>query len=230
MFPSPPLPPTGSSGEAETGNPDPGCPGKGRGPEQEAEEAEDAEGAGYDGPLADDPAWTAPGRPVHFTGPAPLPAVINLIVPAATLFGWGTAPTQAGSWGLLDCGETRAVVTAASRHQATRWCVTLTNETGQAVAHACASGSHPWNLEDLPAPDDPPDSPAPPDHHDPPDHPDPDGSTPTSSRQARLRAMLTSLNLTFEPVVQDTCDHAHAEDRYTPSRKLRHLIRARTIT
>ena len=38
------------------------------------------------------------------------------------------------------------------------------------------------------------------------------------------------LAITLEPVARDTCDHAHAEDRYVPSRKLRHLIRARGQT
>ncbi|MGH3211563.1 MAG: DUF222 domain-containing protein, partial [Trebonia sp.] len=53
--------------------------------------------------------------------PAPLPALINLLVPAGTLLGWGTAPAQAGGWGLLDAVETMAAVRAASRHPGTRW-------------------------------------------------------------------------------------------------------------
>ncbi len=38
------------------------------------------------------------------------------------------------------------------------------------------------------------------------------------------------LAITLEPVARDTCDHAQAEARYVPSRKLRHLIRARSQT
>ncbi len=34
--------------------------------------------------------------------PPPVPALINLLVPAGTLLGLSTAPAQAGSWGLLD--------------------------------------------------------------------------------------------------------------------------------
>ena len=37
--------------------------------------------------------------PAH---PAPPPALINLLVPAGTLLGWGTAPGEAAGWGLLD--------------------------------------------------------------------------------------------------------------------------------
>ena len=38
------------------------------------------------------------------------------------------------------------------------------------------------------------------------------------------------MNVTFEPVARDACDHRHAEDRYAPSRKLKHLLHARTQT
>jgi Domain of unknown function (DUF222) len=37
-------------------------------------------------------------------------------------------------------------------------------------------------------------------------------------------------NLTMTPVARDPCDHAHAEVGYHPSRKLAHLIRARSAT
>jgi hypothetical protein len=79
-------------------------------------------------------------EPASPADPAPLPALINLLVPAGTLLGWGTVPAQAGGWGLLDAEETLAVVRAASLHLATRWCFTLTAPDGTAVAHACAAG------------------------------------------------------------------------------------------
>jgi hypothetical protein len=76
--------------------------------------------------------------------PAPTPALINLVVQAGTLFGWDTAPTEAGGWGLLDADETRVVVAAASRHPATRWCTTVIGPDGTALAHGCSPGQHPW--------------------------------------------------------------------------------------
>jgi hypothetical protein len=33
---------------------------------------------------------------------------------------------------------------------------------------------------------------------------------------------------TLTPIARGTCDHRNSEDRYTPSRKLKHLVRART--
>jgi Domain of unknown function (DUF222) len=142
-------------------------------------------------------------------GPAKLPALINLIVPASTLLGWGTAPGQAGSWGLTDPQETRDIVKAAARHPRTRWCLTVVDERGEAVAHACAGGRHPWT----PQPPDPPPG--------------------TSDQSARVQEFLASLGITpgaVERIARGPCDHRHAEPRYAPSRKLRHLIRARAQT
>ncbi len=84
-----------------------------------------------------------PRIPARRSDPGPLPALINLIVPAGTLLGWSSTPAQAGAWGLLDRDETRTVVTAAAQHPRTRWCVTLTAPDGTAVAHACARGPRP---------------------------------------------------------------------------------------
>jgi hypothetical protein len=155
-----------------------------------------------DGP--DEPAHkTSPvPMPAHKSSPAPMPALINLIVPAGTLLVGSSAPAEAGPWGLLDRDETRTIVNAAAKHPRTRWCVTLTAPDGTAVAHACARGRNPLLLSDL-APQPPP---------------------------AQLAELLRRLNITFTPVANGTCDHAQAEEHYTPSRKLKHLIRARTAT
>jgi hypothetical protein len=134
--------------------------------------------------------------------PAPLPALVNLIVPAGTLLGFSAAPAQGGTWGLLDRDDTRAVVTAAAAHPATRWCVTLTGPDGTALAHGCARGPRPRLLSDL-GPEPPP---------------------------AQLAELLHRLNITFTPVARSPLDPAHAEDGYVPSRKLRHLVRARSAT
>jgi hypothetical protein len=135
-------------------------------------------------------------------GAAPVPALINLLVPAGTLLGFSTAPAQAAAWGLLDADETRTFVTAAAAHPATRWCLTMTGPDGTALAHGCARGPHPRLLNDL-EPQPPP---------------------------AQLAELLRRLNVSFTPVTRGSCDHAYAEAGYVPSRKLRHLVRARTVT
>ena len=145
--------------------------------------------------------------------PTPMPALINLLIPAGTLLGWSTAPGDAAGWGLLDTEETQTLVKAASRHPRTRWCVTVTGADGSAIAHGCAAGQHPWQGNAPPPTGRPPDSGTP--------------DAPTQEQSIRLRDLLQRLNVALEPVARDTCDHRHAEDRYVPSRKLRHLVRAR---
>ena len=142
--------------------------------------------------------------------PAPFPALINLTVPAGTILGWSAAPGEAGSWGLTGPGDTRRLVEAASLHPRTRWCFTLLAPDGTAVAHGCARGSHPW----IPPPAD--------------GQRNRDG--PDARQAAALATLLRDLNVTVTPIAKGSCDHANAENRYTPSRKLGHLVRARTAT
>ena len=181
----------------------------------------DDPGPGYGGP-GGTPAWTddevdavrytEPDDPGPRRGPlrpgqsAPPPANLNLIIPIGTLLGWSTAPAQAGSFGLLDPDETRALAAAASQHPRTRWSATITDPVGRAIAHGRARGQHPWD-----PPEPPPPAP-------PPDH------------SAQLAKLMGALNILFDPVAQDTCDHTRAEDRYTPSRRLADAVRARTQT
>ena len=186
-----------------------------------------------------------------------MPAMINLVVHAGTLFGWDTTPSEAGGWGLLDADETRAIVAAASRHPVTRWCFTLLDPDGTAAAHGCSPGQHLWTPhghQGTTGTHDERDSTSAPDrHHNSAGTADPDGTgtraspppgpqapagpadstsqrTPTPAQAARLAAFLRGLNLTLEPIAKLDCDHAAAEPRYTPSRKLTHLVRARTAT
>jgi Domain of unknown function (DUF222) len=187
--------------------------------EDEDEEEDEGRPAGFDGP--------PPGSPFDQTGrKTPLPALINVTIPAGTLLGWSNGPADIGAWGLMDAETARALIEAASRHPRTRWCYTLTGPDGRAIAHACARGPHPWTPP--PADPDMPSRAGP--NRDGPDHDEPDRDGPGSDgpRLARLSELLAELNAIPEPIARGSCDHAHREDRYTPSRKLKHLIRART--
>ncbi len=175
--------------------------------------------------------------------PAPVPALINLVVPAGTLFGWDSTPSEAGGWGLLDSSETGALVAAASRHPATRWCVTVTGPDGTAAAHGCASGRRLWppGIRQGSGPPDPADTadntgaagthpPWPPGSPAQPGTRAGPASTPTARQAAHLAEFLRGLNVTLQAVARGSCDHAATEPRYTPSRKLAHLVRARSGT
>jgi Domain of unknown function (DUF222) len=188
---------------------DPGYAGPGGRPSWDADEAGNAR---YDDPDlddADDPARRGPLRPGMT---APLPAAINLLVPIGTLLGWSAAPATANGIGLLDPAETQDLVRAASQHPRTRWCATFINPDGTAAAHACAPGQHPWD----PPPDDPTAS-----------RP---REVPNAAQLARLHELLDQLKHRAEPIARGECDHRQAEPQYTPSRKLKHLLRARTAT
>jgi len=165
-------------------------------------------------------ARSGPGTPAG--GLAPLPALINVLVPAGTLFGWSTAPAQAGSWGLLDAEASRAFVAAASRSPRTRFCLTIVAPDGTALAHGCARGQHLWT----PPPRPPQTTQA--NATSPPGRPPP--GTPDPAQAQLLTDLVRRLNITLRPIVRGRCDHADAEDRYTPSRGLKHLVRARTAT
>jgi hypothetical protein len=183
---------------------------------------------------ADDDHHDGPGVPPG--PPAPFPALINLTVPAGTILGWSAAPGEAGGWGLTDPGDTRRLLQAASAHPRTRWCVTLLAPDGTAVAHGCARGQHPW----IPPPNGGRNGPAA--SRDGPaatgsttgDTTGPPGTTappgPDARQAAALAGLLRRLNVTVTPIAKGSCDHRSAEDRYTPSRKLKHLVRARTAT
>jgi hypothetical protein len=158
---------------------------------------------------------SAPPSATGGTARAPTPAIINLLVHAGTLFGWDTTPSQAGGWGLLNPTETRDLVGAASMHPQTRWCMTVIGPDGTAVAHGCSPGRHPW-------------SPAPPDAEASPPESLRDG--PFARKAEQFFDFVRALHLTVEPIAKGTCDHRHAEEHYTPSRKLQHLVRARSGT
>ena len=199
------------------------------------EDEDDSDGDGPGGGHGGSKRPVAPGSPAG--GLAPLPALVNLIIPVGTLLDWSAAPGDAGTWGLLDGDDTRAIVQAASRHPRSRWCVTVTGPDGTAVAHGCTRGQHPWTPaagsgnpnqqrsgggdRDGPrtARDGPP-------HPGPAEHQTP--SRPDANQTTQLLDLLRQLNITLNPIAKGTCDHRHREDRYTPSRKLKHLIRART--
>jgi hypothetical protein len=174
---------------------------------------EDGGGDGGDdgGPGSSGPS-DKPGSPAS---QAPLPALTTITVSAGTLLGWSGAPAEVAGFGLVDPGSARDLIAAASRHPRSRWCVTILGNDGEAIAHGCSAGPHPWT----PARNGPA-SPR-------------DGTAragPDDHQRAQLAALLRPLGITPAPIARGTCDHRHREDRYRPSRKLSHLVRARTAT
>jgi hypothetical protein len=162
---------------------------------------------------------------------SPAPAAnIHLLVSAGTVLGWSTTPGEvAGLSGPLDAEAARDLVRSAARNPATRWHVTLVDEeSGEAVAHACARGRHSWDgiIRSVQTVQTVPDGV--PEQARPPGRP---GKAERAERAEMIAGLLDELGITeFEPVARGSCDHRHAEEHYTPSRKLGDLVRARTAT
>jgi hypothetical protein len=176
--------------------------GGGRFPDHGYGEDEDEDGSeDEDGHGGEPGSRPVPGRPGGPAGQAPLPALTTITVSAGTLFGWTDAPAEVSGFGLIAPGDARDLIATASQHPRSRWCVTVLGTDGEAIAHGRAAGPHPW-------------------------------SPPAGNRDgpAQLAELLRQLGTTPTPIAKGECDHQHREDRYRPSRKLQHLIRARTAT
>jgi hypothetical protein len=170
-----------------------------------------ADGKESDGSGPDPDAPGGPGpRPGGSGGPGlggpSIGAQVTITVPATAMTGDTGPGGEVDGFGILDHADTRDLVAAAARNSATRWCLTVLNPDGTAAAHACATGPRPWGTG-----------------HDPP-RPWPPGSL-------TVRGLQDFLNVkTLTPVIRGPCQHARTEDRYRPSRKLQHLVKARNAT
>jgi hypothetical protein len=155
------------------------------------------------GPGSGGPGDGGPGDGGSGPGGPSIGAQVTITVPATAMTGDTGPAGEVDGFGILDHADTRDLVAAAARNPATRWCVTALNPDGTAAAHVCATGPRPWGTG-----------------HDPP------GPWPLT-----LRGLQDFLNITtLTPVIRGPCPHAQAEDRYRPSRKLAHLIKARNAT
>jgi hypothetical protein len=64
---------------------------------------------------------------------------VNLTMPAETWLGRSETPGQAAGYGTIDAGTCRDLAaTLAAAGSRARWCVTLVDRRGRAVAHGCA--------------------------------------------------------------------------------------------
>jgi Domain of unknown function (DUF222) len=202
---------------------------------------DDAAGpAGRGGPASPGPRGHGPAgtgrdgspRPARPSGRDPGPALaaqVTITVPLATLLGGSGTPGEAAGFGLLDPDTARDLAAAAARHPDTRWCLTALHPDGTAAAHACAPGRHP-----------------PPRHAPPPTSPSgPGGSRagpgpppgtpagaagPAPQLLPDLVGLLPDLAARLARIARGSCGHEHAEAGYVPSRRLRHLVGARTTT
>jgi hypothetical protein len=84
-------------------------------------------------PSPDPEPW--PAGPAWPTG---LGGSVNLVLPAATWLGLADAPGEIAGLCAADAATCRDLATALAAQPASRWCLTLTDQNGRAVAHGCA--------------------------------------------------------------------------------------------
>src|SRR5262249_28955208 len=93
-------------------------------------------------PRGSQPAGSQSGTPgtSGTSGPAPggSAARVTLTAPLATLTDLASRPGELSGLGPVDPWLTRDLATAAAHNPKTTWCVTVTDEKGQAVGHGCA--------------------------------------------------------------------------------------------
>jgi hypothetical protein len=157
----------------------------------------------------------------------------TLIIPLRSLLGIAGIPGEAAGFGPVDPATLRDLARSAAAHPQTRWCVTVTDDDGYAVGHGCAAGRHDiLNLAGLGGTSPPGTRPGARNRDGPPGgcHSPPGGNHdgPPAPGGPAIGEILRKLGVTIEPIARGTCDHRHEEPGYTPSRKLRHLVAART--
>jgi len=63
---------------------------------------------------------------------------VNLTMPIASWFGASEEPGEVAGFGPVAAAEGRALADRLAGGRSSRWCLTLTGQDGQAVAHGCA--------------------------------------------------------------------------------------------
>ncbi len=187
------------------------------------------------------------GGPAGLTGPQDLPAglrrvpacrrnqappggwtgitgAVNLTVPLSALLGLPGSPGQVGGFGPVSAATASELLASAAASPATRWCVTVTGDHGQAVAHGCATRRR----EPDRANHDEDDRAG--------DHRDHDDRGPGRRRaDGRARDGTTgpdgwSVTATLRSIASGTCSHERQTPAYRLSPALRHLIEIRNPT
>jgi hypothetical protein len=114
--------------------PAPPAPGSGNGNAGPASTPAAGNDSGSGGPGG----WPWPGGTSLWGGPGGPSGSVHLTMPLTAWAGQSDAPGEAAGLGPQDAGTCRELAAALAARSSTRWCLTLTDHQGRAVAHACA--------------------------------------------------------------------------------------------
>ncbi len=155
-------------------------------------------------------------KPAHGTR-----ASVNLTVPLSTAAGQSQRPGEAAGFGAVDPDVARRLVRDAAADPRSTWCVTVTDQRGQAVGHGCARAVRAGPAEGAAAT-----SARQPGH---PaltlerDHGPPGGYGRWRLRLGERREFVVDIG----PVPVVHCDHRDESPGYRPPARLRHLVEIR---
>jgi hypothetical protein len=159
----------------------------------------------------------AAGRPddpasgVNGHGDPAITGSVHLTMPMSAWLWLTDRPGEIAGSGTADADTCRDLATQLAAHPATKWCLTLTDSHGRAVAHACArhGPAGPPDLRKRPRSTGPPGPGAP-------SHPE------------SITRWLAGLRMSY--LESGTCSHERESPRYRPPPSLRHLITIRQRT
>jgi hypothetical protein len=158
-----------------------------------------AEGASAD--AAEKQTAPAPASPAVGGWPG-LAGSVNLTMPASVFLGLTDNPGEAAGYGPVDADTSRELARRlAAAGPATKWCLTLVNEKGQAIGHGCARAGPP------------------------PTDTGPPGTGPPGGIADQL-AWLAGIKII--PIARASCGHEREAPGYRPPESLRHLIKIRS--
>jgi hypothetical protein len=157
------------------------------------------------------PAETGAHRP----GRSALRGTVNLTMPLSTWLGWSESPGQVPGFGTLDAGDSRALAAMLAGHPANKWCITITDAAGHAIAHGCATqGPRPYGTAGTGLVTGTGPRAGPGSWQDP-------GPPPNPGWIA---------GVTITPLQTGNCTHSRETPAYQPGAMLRHIIQIRQAT
>ena len=167
--------------------------------------------------------------------PAGFAGKVSLTIPLATLLGLAERPGEIPGLGPIDPDLARDLARAAAQNPKTTWCVTVTNQDGQAIGHGCAKPQPKGHSREQAKRG----KPRPPDGRDPPcgtgfafmaiDEQGPPGGY-GAWRLSTGTPGQRDLIVTLDPIPVGDCDHRYQAQGHDPGVKLRHLSQIRHAT
>jgi hypothetical protein len=157
-----------------------------------------------------------PGTGGGLPAPAGLAGSVNLTIPLATWLGRSGQPGEAAGHGPLDPDTSRDLAARLAAEPSNHWCLTIVNDSGEAVGHGCARAGPPPRGNDPPSGSDPPSGYGRP------------RSTGRPGPAANATTWLAAVKVWW--LETGTCGHARETLTYQPSTVLRHLVKVRHRT